>query len=973
VIAAPTRIPLVETCSYTPATSPILELNEAAKTESWARKLPDGRYRVRQVGQHCWLGEGRGLEQNRNNRRYPATKTWGRHTVAESAFMQRVRARRVIGQVEHPDNGRNDLGLAALLIAEVSAPCPRTGKVFVEWETLSTPGGQILACLIKDRVGFGFSSRGNGSVLRVDGVDEVQEDFEPVTFDAVADESTPGAELAATTIREGFARAMAAAGGDLNEAIRQDRQVAAKALAAIMECLGDGGAPAACCAQTLGEVSVRHEPTGDNGKLLAESGGIRARGFFNGLGQVDVILEHRQGDGSYRSELKEMGVDTMHGAQQKAMHFVAQAMQALASDAAVAAPAAGNNPHEAMIMPSGGEWVLGTRDGAGHYRAFENGPGRYQVWYCGHNIAPVLVASGLRTMKDSRAAAENHLYTVVGEHSMQEQVQVAGTMPFSGTSVSLRFDDSAQRKKAKKTIEKAGFHCEEKGENEIVIQAENPEAGAVLGQLRRVLDGVGIEMSENVAEADYMSRASMTDEPGYEDDEDEDMMDEPGYEDEDMMDEEPGYDMGYMDMMVDDDEQPMDDYMEEPGDYDDDDDDEGPDMMQGFAEPDYMEDNDCMCGEPDCPDCMKMEANEGPTFVGDPEVGLDPSEDEDDAGDPYETDYEGRDPEDLDLDLDVNERRRRRRQRMSEAGQPGYGQPGQQRGNPVAGASSSAKAGGEFGGERRKNSDIERTGGSVEAEKRGSSSDSGDAQRPAREAGSNLPKKGKGSSETQKAAKMAESIPRALADLRRAWARGDGRAAVKISNFLEHVGAATRRGLAAHVSDSARVRYLQEEVARLEVENVHLRALNEAMTEVQRIEVMEMERKLILRDHPELAEAEETLARCDTLDEIHAEKDRLLRLTRSAPRNEGQGTPRPSSARVAPEQHKDRPSTAPGFNLIRESAGDGGVSSLSVEGAPTKPLTESTVGSLSGSVTPSDSGDVASRMAASKRRRRQRG
>lgn len=931
-LAAHKRIPLTETYFYDPANTPTLELNERAKTESWVRKLPDGRYRVRQVGQHCYLGEGRGLQRNRNGRRYPADKTWGRHTVRESAFMQRVGARRVIGQVEHPDSGRNDLGLAAMLIAEVSHPDPQTGKVFVEWETLSTPGGKILASLIEDRVGFGLSSRGNGSVVRVDGVDEVQEDFEPVTFDAVADESTPGAELAATAIREGIERALADAGGDLNEAIRRDREAAAKAVQNLMECLSHGGEPGACVAAHLGPVSAHQQPLAEAGKVLAESGDYRARAYPTALGQVDIVLEGTEG-----SRLVEMGLDSMHAAQQRAMHHVAQALQALATGSqddpaqTSAVPAAGNNPHEPMTMPVGGEWVLGTRDGEGHYRAFEKGPGNHQVWYVGHNTAPVLVASGLRTYKDAKAAAENHLHTVVGEDAMKNEAEITGAQPYAGNAVEIQFDSSEQCKKACRAIKKAGFRYEEDGDT-VVVQAENPDASAVMDQLKRVLDGAGIELEENIREMDRMDHMG-----------DMDMM---GRGSMDHM----AYDLSYMD---------MDD--EDMGDED---------MMLGYLpEPDYMG-KDCMgAGCPGCPGCSPMEGAMDPEpFVGDPEVGLEPTEDEEDAPSPYDSEYAGQDPEDLDLDLDVNEA-------------DGYGQPGKERKNAVAGASTSAKAGGEMGGERRKNSDIEKTGGSADAEKKGGGSDMHPAQRKAKEGGSALPDKGKGGrggqSMPQKAAKMAEAIPRALADLRTAWANGDGQTAAKVASFLESVSRTVTAGLRERASDSPRVRYLQNEVARLESENTHLRALNEAMTEVQRMEVLEFERKLILRDHPELAEAEDTLKRCDTLDEMHTEKDRLLRLVGASSKPAPVGEAKKDKDDDeddddASESTKNSkvPSASSGFQMVRENA-QGSVNSLSVEGAPTKPLDESMVGSASGEVTKrSDYGDTASRLVAAKRRRR---
>ena len=57
---------------------------------------------------------------------------------------------------------------------------------------MSTEAGLVAAAFIRDRVGFGISSRGNGSVLPKRGVDEVQDDYEPITFDLVIDPHRSG-------------------------------------------------------------------------------------------------------------------------------------------------------------------------------------------------------------------------------------------------------------------------------------------------------------------------------------------------------------------------------------------------------------------------------------------------------------------------------------------------------------------------------------------------------------------------------------------------------------------------------------------------------------------------------------------------------------------------------------------------------------------------------------------------------------
>lgn len=194
-------------------------------------ELPDGRFRIRAKMQHCGI-------TNRNNRVYPAETTWGKHTLPESAFVRRIKARRVTGQLEHPDNGRSAMGLGAIVITDIEQP-NKDGEVFGTFETMSTPSGKIVESYVRDGVGFGLSSRGNGSVIRnAKGVDEVQPDFEPVTVDCVLDESTPGAEVQATRLKES-AKAilessaktlLADAGGD---AAKAEQMAAAQTEAAV--------------------------------------------------------------------------------------------------------------------------------------------------------------------------------------------------------------------------------------------------------------------------------------------------------------------------------------------------------------------------------------------------------------------------------------------------------------------------------------------------------------------------------------------------------------------------------------------------------------------------------------------------------------------------------------------------------------------------------------------------------------------
>ena len=246
---------LVETFSFDPT-----RLEEGG---TQVEKLSGGRYRFRAKAQHCGL-------KNRNNRVYPVP-VWEQHTTPTCAFIKRVNARRVIGHLEHPSDGKSQMGMAAVLVVEVVSPNEK-GEVWSVFETLSTPAGLIVASFIRDGVGFGISSRGNGSVVNKGGIDEVQEDYEPITFDMVIDESTPGAEVHARRLKESLCALMESVGGDPIRAIRMDQELAEEAVVRdlLIEQLPPAGFSRFC--------------------MAFDDGSAHYRAYDNGIGQWDVWL-----------------------------------------------------------------------------------------------------------------------------------------------------------------------------------------------------------------------------------------------------------------------------------------------------------------------------------------------------------------------------------------------------------------------------------------------------------------------------------------------------------------------------------------------------------------------------------------------------------------------------------------------------------------------------------------------------------
>ena len=125
--------------------------------------------------------------QNRNNRKYPRA-VLEKSISAKTKVMQE---RSMFGELDHPADGKTSLMRVSHIVTNLSMAT--NGEVIGEAEILDTPAGKILQELFKANTLVGISSRGQGSVRNLGGCDEVQGDFDLVTFDFVSDPSTPNA------------------------------------------------------------------------------------------------------------------------------------------------------------------------------------------------------------------------------------------------------------------------------------------------------------------------------------------------------------------------------------------------------------------------------------------------------------------------------------------------------------------------------------------------------------------------------------------------------------------------------------------------------------------------------------------------------------------------------------------------------------------------------------------------------------
>jgi hypothetical protein len=127
--------------------------------------------------------------KNANGRVYPRG-LWDK-IMSDDGVNERIGARRMVGELDHPASGSTALSRVSHVITEHTL-LP-DGRVKGNMEVLNTPAGQIAATLFEAGVQLGISSRGDGSVQKRGDTDEVQEDFRLETYDLVLKPSTPGA------------------------------------------------------------------------------------------------------------------------------------------------------------------------------------------------------------------------------------------------------------------------------------------------------------------------------------------------------------------------------------------------------------------------------------------------------------------------------------------------------------------------------------------------------------------------------------------------------------------------------------------------------------------------------------------------------------------------------------------------------------------------------------------------------------
>ena len=126
-------------------------------------------------------------EKNANGRIYPKDILLREVTK----YRQRIKENRATGELDHPDDPMISLSNVSHRVLDVWT---KDNGVYGKVEVLNTPSGNILRELFKAGISLGISSRGLGSLKKIDEqTTQVQDDFDLICWDFVSDPSTSGA------------------------------------------------------------------------------------------------------------------------------------------------------------------------------------------------------------------------------------------------------------------------------------------------------------------------------------------------------------------------------------------------------------------------------------------------------------------------------------------------------------------------------------------------------------------------------------------------------------------------------------------------------------------------------------------------------------------------------------------------------------------------------------------------------------
>jgi hypothetical protein len=128
---------------------------------------------------------------NANNRIYPS-KIWDK-ALSDPILQKRIANGEMLGECDHPKDGETLLSRVAGMVTKVYRNPDNLKEIMGRMVVFNTASGRNILAIHEGGGRIGVSSRGAGSVVRQDGVDIVQDDYELETWDIVHNPSTSGA------------------------------------------------------------------------------------------------------------------------------------------------------------------------------------------------------------------------------------------------------------------------------------------------------------------------------------------------------------------------------------------------------------------------------------------------------------------------------------------------------------------------------------------------------------------------------------------------------------------------------------------------------------------------------------------------------------------------------------------------------------------------------------------------------------
>ena len=137
------------------------------------------------------------VERKNGNGRYYSRELWEREI---ESFQKKIdnKTTETVGELDHPESQIINLKNGSHAIRKIWWDGDKVMgliEIFSDQGEYGTTSGRILGAYVKNKLIFGISSRGMGSVKQVGEVIEVQDDFECLTWDAVSNPSNPGSYM----------------------------------------------------------------------------------------------------------------------------------------------------------------------------------------------------------------------------------------------------------------------------------------------------------------------------------------------------------------------------------------------------------------------------------------------------------------------------------------------------------------------------------------------------------------------------------------------------------------------------------------------------------------------------------------------------------------------------------------------------------------------------------------------------------